>query len=859
MTATPKSKTLPSKAEKRLRIGHPLTLSPQINAMQTVFNSAVAQPSNLHFISSQTEDLKQNQLKPLRYSEPVQFAVTKTVNGFTERRVKSEIPPNKKRRISKYPRKDDETVLTARKPVSTFVPVDAWAQIFRRSDLKFLLQARLVCRDFRDILTTQTIWRDARIYCYGDSIPDCPKGLNERQYVNLLSGKGCQVRPCTQNLTKKVYWAYMLRMCESCFKDTTQRQDSECEEAFLYSELFNRLAPEAQGTLPARLSELLPASNVLSIGGVYTQTRPLDRDNQMWRYADDIRHYCVKISDYDSLKQDFRREVMVDPSTAFLPWTKRKWNETRERVKSARELDLACRDLFGRHRSLREQKQDFFLEQASTLTPVMSEAMLDKMAAYHRALDTQNAASQRSWDTLVAKIDKPELRAQAKQLLEWDRVDREPSRWTIDEEDVDDRLELHRGRIFEFKPEPVDMQERSPEQKAVLSIAEKAMDRLFDKVHDEDLLLLLLQTVRHEYENTKPKPRGLNSDGTQGEYRLMLDDARMVVEDVLRPRVQAQGVVRSKRVLNSLRCIGCTRTDCHKTYNFINLFIHIRQLHSCYVETGFHYWKFAVPRKSRIRRYSDPVAWYQLPWPKSMPALPYHRKASLGTAWNPDIEEEYICHEPEEAVQFFEKLEVIRNHHNHYHSLASDLLEAVKVLLPTKLDPDCITRIAIEYATRRQVEPSQEGTKDLKLSIAQLESWESLLKTLTPKFGLRFKCGLCLKDPKSGNRGKQKRETLYSQPLQALVPHWHRKHRLEDDSLESELIVLTSDSALNKTITAEDSKLVAEHNRILKKQQAVVDDENGREKREKLVPREKALLEIPTIRSRLNLLFESKN
>lgn len=833
---------------------------PHLRQMQSVFSTSASQSPNLQFISSHTEKLnRQRKAKPLSYSEPVQFAVTKTLNGFTERRVRAEGPATKKRKVSKYPRKDDETVLSSRKPVTTFVPVDAWAQIFRRSDLKFLLQARLVCRDFRDILTAQSIWRDARLYNHGDSVPSCPVGLNERQYVNLLAGKGCQVKPCAQSLTKKVYWAFMMRMCESCFKETTQRQDGESEEALLYCELFNRLDPEIKATLPTRLSELLPASNALSIGGVYAQTRPLDRDSQIWRYPDDFRHYCVRIYDYVILKQNFRRNVMVEPS-AFLPWARRIWKVTRERVKVARELDVAYRDLFERPRNIREQKEEFFLSQAGALTPPMTRAVLEKMAAYNRVLDTPNAASQRAWDLLAPKIDRPELRAQAEQLLEWDRMDREILSWAEYEEDVDDRLEIHRGKTLEFKLDLMDIPEKSTEQKAIVAIAVKSLAKLLkDNVHDEDLLLMLLQAVRREYETMEDKPEGMNSDGACGEYQLMLDDARMIVEEVLKPHALGQGVVQSKRVLNSLRCMGCIRKDCHKTYNFTNLFIHIRQVHSCYVEAEKHYWRIAVPRKSRIRRYQDSVAWYQIPWPKSFPALPYHRRAMPDIEWNPDIEEDYVQHEPEGAVQFFQHLQVIRQQQTLYHSHAGDLIEAVKVFLHTRLDPDGVIRIALEYAHRRQAERRKENPRVLKISISQLQNWEALLKTITPKFVLRFKCGLCVKDPKSGSRGKQRRETLYSQPLQYLVPHWHRKHRLEDDTLETELIVLPSDLTLQNMITAEDKKLVTEHSRILKKQQITSDDGSPREKHENFTPRERALLKVPTIQSQLNLLFESND
>ena len=820
--------------------------------MQTVFRKSQRGQFNIRFKDNQTAT-------PSPPPTPVQdvppraitFASNKTTVGFTARRERPAVPPMKKRKLSKYPINKDEPSLTTRRPVKSYVPMDAWSLIFRRSTPKFLIQARLVCRDFRDILTQQSIWREARTNTYRRSVPECPHDLSEFEFAKLLTGRGCQIRPCTQRLTRKVYWAFMLRMCEQCFTQVTQLPENESEEAKMYRNLCHELEAEVQLTIPNHLAGLLPAGAMWA--GKFSQVRPLDREHHMWRFQDES-NYCVIAADYEALKLDFRQKVMSEPSY-FLFWTRLHWGKTKERTILARELDGINCDTLDRNISQRMEKMDYFEEKAGDLDPPMTMPVLKRMVAFHKAIETPNAASQRAWDVLASKIDTPELRRQAEQLNRWERED---SGWRISSEDgLYDTLAKHRGKsgTSSIIPTHAESSSRSSEQEFVLDIARQELDGLLDVVHDEDVLLMLLDKVRRVYDGSWRKPHGLNGDGREGEYRLLLDDARMVVMEILTPKASSRGTVRAKKLINSLRCVACTRTDCNKTYTFEQLMAHVRTVHAIRVGKELHFYKMAIPIQSRFRRYTDPVAWYHIPWPKSFPALPFHQRAHPGMSWNPDEEMSYEQHNTEEEMKVFNILEAIKDPWPGV-SFAASFCKAAQLLCETRLDSICIVRIALEYATRAGWYGLEDTSCVASTSVARLLELESATRTDGLRVELKFKCGLCIKENTRTVRARQPRETLHPQPLSILVPHWETKHRLKLDEQVSDLICLPTDFELRRAMAAEDEKLDLQKQKAELANKKLVSAHTGEDVGQQTKdPRAEALLEIPSIASRFALLF----
>ena len=103
------------------------------------------------------------------------------------------------------------------KPVKAFLPPELWKLVFEQSSPALLLRARILNRNFYYGLTNgseQSTWVTARKLTYGSDHPDPPAGVDEIQYADLLEGQGCQ--GCKNTKTRKTYWAFLRRWCESC-------------------------------------------------------------------------------------------------------------------------------------------------------------------------------------------------------------------------------------------------------------------------------------------------------------------------------------------------------------------------------------------------------------------------------------------------------------------------------------------------------------------------------------------------------------------------------------------------------------------------------------------------------------------
>ena len=110
--------------------------------------------------------------------------------------------------------------LRVSKPVNAFLPPEIWKLILEQSSPALLLRARALSRSFYNVLTygsEQSTWTAARKLTYGNSHPDPPTGVDEIQYADLLEGHGCQ--SCKNAKTRKTYWAFLRRWCESCLND----------------------------------------------------------------------------------------------------------------------------------------------------------------------------------------------------------------------------------------------------------------------------------------------------------------------------------------------------------------------------------------------------------------------------------------------------------------------------------------------------------------------------------------------------------------------------------------------------------------------------------------------------------------
>lgn len=774
--------------------------------------------------------------QPKVYSQKIRFADPKTQTRFTPRQRPAEERPFKRPKLEKVAQGHGERSFSTRRPLKVQLPTDAWQLIFQRCELSFLLKARLVCRAFRDLLDREALWREARIGQFGDAIPERPLAITEFQYAKLLVGRGCQIAPCPRRDTRKVYWPFMLRMCEKCFNRIVEVPSLDWPEARSYSEMYRALESQVRQTIPSQLPSLLSAARLR--GGRWAGPRLLDSEHPKWQQSSAAENSVVLTADYEALRLGFNEKVQDDPDH-FVLWATQKWEKTWEQMNTAlilSEMDLAEP---SRQDSLREERTSLFAEKALDLSPPMAFEVLEKFAAYHKALETPNPATIRSWETLKAKIDVPELRAQAEQLVRWEE---EALEWSkIGGDDTHQNVQRHRQKSRYHR----NFDEYAPEQRVVMEIASEELESLLDVVHDYDVLLKWLNRVQRAYESLHEKPEGLNGDGTRGPYKLMLDDVLMILQGILEPMLTNADDDSSqyKRVLKSLRCMGCAGANKATTYDFRHLVEHVRKTHAQYVAKGSFWYRLAIPSKSSGRDRNE-VSWYRLPWFKTMPALPFHHKATTSIIWDPDVETEYIQHEEgarSPPVSFDEP--VTYQTRVPGDDFTANFCRAVRTLDPTRLESPYVIKIAFEYAKRRFKTRSSTVIPARITTIQQLQSLETICARFTSRLEFKFPCRQCLEQRE---RSKHRRRPPRPQSLSALTTHWQSKHGMDDEICVTELIILPAEEDLMETMEREDAKLEAEKACILKKITRSIEAPD---------PRAAALLETPSIRSRFDKLF----
>jgi hypothetical protein len=112
--------------------------------------------------------------------------------------------------------------------ISDQVYMDIWVRILSFCEPKFVLEARTINKHFNQLLTEHSaIWRECRLNHYGRDMPGLPTGLTEKQYVELLAGRGCQHSKCSKGETLKVHWTFQVRLCADCLFEKTMRVSSD--------------------------------------------------------------------------------------------------------------------------------------------------------------------------------------------------------------------------------------------------------------------------------------------------------------------------------------------------------------------------------------------------------------------------------------------------------------------------------------------------------------------------------------------------------------------------------------------------------------------------------------------------------
>lgn len=113
-----------------------------------------------------------------------------------------------------------------RESAGSQLPDDVWMRILEYSPPRFLMKARLVSKGLKELVDKfDSIFINCRKENFGHNMPPPPEGLNDRQYSDLLDGKGCQNPGCNDKLSARTHWSWSKRWCMPCWKSKIVRED----------------------------------------------------------------------------------------------------------------------------------------------------------------------------------------------------------------------------------------------------------------------------------------------------------------------------------------------------------------------------------------------------------------------------------------------------------------------------------------------------------------------------------------------------------------------------------------------------------------------------------------------------------
>ncbi|KIX95914.1 uncharacterized protein Z520_08169 [Fonsecaea multimorphosa CBS 102226] len=683
---------------------------------------------------------------------------------------------------------------------SKLVHADAWVDILGFCDPKLLLEAKTLNRFFYNLLSDNSaIWRKSRLNHYGSNMPDCPKGLTEKQYVELLAGRGCQNKTCPVEGTSKVHWMFLVRLCPECFKMKTQ------SEAQLPREDRHRLPATEDRTRPGDgrpLWELLPLARTDGRRGA--TSRHVDTEANDW-VRDRGKFAFLKTSFKEIKTQYLHLSTSDDGDSALVAWASKIHRETMEFMADVNKLEAWLKEHAktvqkSKAEAQREQRIEYFEARAAAQAPPMDRQILWKMAAFTRILKILQDGNERSWDLLWIKIEP--YRSHAQQVVEFERLMASDFLETVPQVRLFRRLHEHRcGR--ESVPRAY-----QPEQKFVLRLAEAVFSQCVnDRVANEDLLLMCLRNVFATYRNMprEKRPRGLNFDGTTGPYCLSLDDARMIVKDVLERQISVHSE-RGRIVFQSLKCRGCRRADHVRTFSFVEAFEHILQTHARKVGEGLEYYRFAIPHPLNDLSGLSPEAggveykfpWYTVQWPENLPLVPRHQEKSESDTWHPDFHTEFVPLAAPLRMSAFHGRQALGQNHA-ADDFGPNLIHAAKRLHGVKLDGPCQMKIALKYALDLW---AQRHTREPPLStfMACLDN----LAIANPSIELKFRCRICLREDR---RPRTSRKSKHKITMESLHNHWELKHREGSVPWTKGFMALPSEEEISQQIAHVDKKL----------------------------------------------------
>lgn len=542
----------------------------------------------------------------------------------------------------------------------------------------------------------------------------------------------------------------------------------------------------------------------------YMRPRSVDMSTNAWASAHSLRQYVFLKSAYLCLESEHLTFLQSQPSPAQLAtWTDTIHTKTMEFMVEVDHLESWHKLQKLSDANVHNTRERFFIARAAELSPPLKRGVLWRMAAFRRILKVQTPPTERSWKTLKAKILPYRLHAELVEKFDLDMMKASSDRFSqsILPFSTPDTIKLYR-QLHEYRSgQKTGRRALKPEQEFVLELGRREFTRCLDnKVADADLVLLCLKNVFDTYCSLQEVPEGMNYDGKFGPYRLSLDDARMIVAEVMEKQIPRNSP-RGGTVFQNLRCRGCRRTDFTRNWSFVDGFEHILHMHATVVGQGLEFWQFAVPYAQDLeqrfaeRDYgaaSTGFPWYAVPWPRCLPLVPGHQDPWTLDSWHPAISTPFVEQPPAATISAFE------NRKPHATELAENdfvgnLLHAAKTLNRIWLEGPCQMKIALKYAV--DLYSQAEASEPLLSTFADcLDSFHDA----NPGIELRFRCGVCVGE---SSVYRTARQVKYKISLEGLLAHWEEKHADGGSLWSQSLMQLPSAAEVRQQIHDADQKL----------------------------------------------------
>jgi hypothetical protein len=311
------------------------------------------------------------------------------------------------------------TVLQARNRMTQ----DLWMRVLEFTPPSFLKKARVLSKEWKHWVDTfSSIYRNQRKENYGEDMPPPPCGLTERQYNDLLGGKGCLEPGCSDDRASRTHWSWAQRWCWACWKSKIEREDRVLK--------LNHL-PHGRNLI-AKLLECIPVGMHDSFLKPHDfiedlESRPRGAP-RLYRYylKDDVKKIIEKydaltpppfVADPTQTPEETNRaralwqeemDKLDDTKAQFLADGKAKNDKHMQIVQKIESLVKKRRDLVAQPYNVnRQARRDLFTRRARQDLPHIPTSFVESTKAFKAATRIfRDGGTERGWQTLKPKIEK---------------------------------------------------------------------------------------------------------------------------------------------------------------------------------------------------------------------------------------------------------------------------------------------------------------------------------------------------------------------------------------------------------------------------------------------------------------------